>query len=106
MGLKASIEAAAKAAVLTDAADLQGLVGLGEILRQLAHDASAEGAPDIADRSNEAADLSELAKRKRRALGGQHAPMGLGDLFFSHTRDRPYLGFRKSCGNHKILSQT
>ena len=59
MGLKASIEAAAKAAVLTDAADLQGLVGLGEILRQLAHDASAEGAPDIADRSNEAADLSE-----------------------------------------------
>ena len=33
MGLKASIEAAAKAAVLTDAADLQGLVGLGEILR-------------------------------------------------------------------------
>ena len=59
MGLKASIEAAAKAAVLTDAADLQGLVGLGEILRQLAHDASAEGAPEIADRSNEAADLSE-----------------------------------------------
>src|SRR6478736_1782154 len=31
----------------------------------------------------EAADLEALAKRKRRALGGQHAPMGLGDLFFS-----------------------
>src|SRR4051812_42026234 len=31
----------------------------------------------------EAADLEELARRKRRALGGQHAPMGLGDLFFS-----------------------
>ena len=30
----------------------------------------------------EAADLEELARRKRRALGGQHAPMGLGDLFF------------------------
>jgi len=31
----------------------------------------------------EAADLEELARRKRRALGGQHAPMGLGDLFFT-----------------------
>jgi hypothetical protein len=31
----------------------------------------------------EAADLGALARRKRRALGGQHAPMGLGDLFFS-----------------------
>ena len=30
----------------------------------------------------EAADLDDLARRKRRALGGQHAPMGLGDLFF------------------------
>lgn len=30
----------------------------------------------------EAADLEELARRKRRAMGGQHAPMGLGDLFF------------------------
>src|SRR3954452_7870757 len=29
----------------------------------------------------EAADLEELARRKRRAMGGQHAPMGLGDLF-------------------------
>jgi MoxR-like ATPase len=31
----------------------------------------------------EAADLEDLARRKRRALGGQHPPMGLGDLFFS-----------------------
>ena len=30
----------------------------------------------------EATDLEELARRKRRAMGGQHAPMGLGDLFF------------------------
>jgi MoxR-like ATPase len=31
----------------------------------------------------EAADLQNLARRKRSAMGGQHAPMGLGDLFFS-----------------------
>jgi MoxR-like ATPase len=31
----------------------------------------------------EAGDLEQLARRKRRALGGQHSPMGLGDLFFS-----------------------
>jgi MoxR-like ATPase len=31
----------------------------------------------------EAVDLEELARRKRRAMGGQHAPLGLGDLFFS-----------------------
>jgi MoxR-like ATPase len=31
----------------------------------------------------EAADLEDLARRKRRAMGGQHSPMGLGDLFFS-----------------------
>jgi MoxR-like ATPase len=31
----------------------------------------------------EAADLQDLARRKRRAMGGQHAPLGLGDLFFS-----------------------
>jgi MoxR-like ATPase len=30
----------------------------------------------------EAEDLQNLARRKRRALGGQHAPLGLGDLFF------------------------
>ncbi|WP_435015441.1 AAA family ATPase [Tundrisphaera sp. TA3] len=31
---------------------------------------------------DEAADLEDLARRKRRAMGGQHSPMGLGDLFF------------------------
>ena len=31
----------------------------------------------------EAADLEAMAQRRRRALGGQHTPMGLGDLFFS-----------------------
>jgi MoxR-like ATPase len=31
----------------------------------------------------EAADLEAMARRKRRALGGQHTPMGLGDVFFS-----------------------
>ncbi len=31
----------------------------------------------------EAADLETMARRKRRAMGGQHAPMGLGDLFFN-----------------------
>src|SRR5436190_312826 len=30
----------------------------------------------------EAGDLEELARRKRRGLHGQHTPMGLGDLFF------------------------
>ena len=30
----------------------------------------------------EAADLEELARTRRRALGGQSVPMGLGDLFF------------------------
>ena len=31
----------------------------------------------------EAADLQDLARRKRRAMGSQHGPLGLGDLFFS-----------------------
>jgi MoxR-like ATPase len=32
---------------------------------------------------DEAEDLEDLARRKRRSLGGQPAPLGLGDLFFS-----------------------
>ena len=59
MGLKASIQAAAKAAVLTDAGDLQSLVVLSELLRQLATDAAAEGVPEVARTSNDAAELSE-----------------------------------------------
>ncbi|CAN5847748.1 AAA family ATPase [soil metagenome] len=31
----------------------------------------------------EAADLEDLAQRKRHSLGGQYTPLGLGDLFFS-----------------------
>jgi MoxR-like ATPase len=31
----------------------------------------------------EAADLQNLARRKRRAMGTQHGPLGLGDLFFN-----------------------
>ena len=59
MGLKSSINAVAKAAVLTDTADLQGLVALCELLRQLSSDAASEGKADIAASSSEAADLSE-----------------------------------------------
>src|SRR5271165_4512414 len=36
----------------------------------------------VAVLGEEAADLEEMARRKRRALGGQHTPMGLADLFF------------------------
>ncbi len=45
----------------------------------------------------EASDLEDLARRKRRAMGGQHSPMGLGDLFFNpndplhpDAEDEPY----------------
>jgi len=31
---------------------------------------------------DEASDLDALARAKRRSMGGQHAPFGLGDLFF------------------------
>ncbi len=59
MGLKSSLDAAAKAAVLTDASDLQGLVALAELLRKVSTDATGEGNAQIAASSNEAADLSE-----------------------------------------------
>ncbi|MDZ4685002.1 MAG: AAA family ATPase [Planctomycetaceae bacterium] len=36
----------------------------------------------IACLGEEAADLNDLAERKRRTLGGQATPMGLGDFFF------------------------
>jgi two-component system chemotaxis sensor kinase CheA len=57
--LEASLEAASKAAVLTDSADLQGLVSLSETLRRLTSDAERAGATEIAGRSAEAADLAE-----------------------------------------------
>ena len=59
MGLKASLDAAAKAAVLTDSADLQGLVVLGELLRELSAAAASEGQADVARQSEEAAAISE-----------------------------------------------
>ncbi len=36
----------------------------------------------IAVLGEEAADLDAMARRKRRAMGGQHAPLGLAELFF------------------------
>jgi MoxR-like ATPase len=59
-------------------------------LKRLAQDSKHPLSKDAAWRESlacvlgsEAIDLEDLARRKRRAMGGQHAPMGLGDLFFS-----------------------
>jgi MoxR-like ATPase len=59
-------------------------------LKRMAQDSSHPLSRDEAWREalhcvlgEEAADLEALARRKRRALGGQSTPMGLGDLFFS-----------------------
>jgi MoxR-like ATPase len=59
-------------------------------LKRLAQDSKHPLSRDAAWREalecvlgEEAADLEALARRKRRAMGGQHAPMGLGDLFFA-----------------------
>jgi MoxR-like ATPase len=58
-------------------------------IKRMAQDADHPLAQDAAWREallcvlgTEAADLEELARTRRRALGGQHTPMGLGDLFF------------------------
>jgi two-component system chemotaxis sensor kinase CheA len=59
MGLKASIDAAAKAANLTDATDLPGLVALGGLLEQVASEAEQDGDAEIRDRSRAAAELAE-----------------------------------------------
>jgi MoxR-like ATPase len=59
-------------------------------LKRLAQDSKHPLSRDAAWREalccvlgDEAADLEDMARRKRRAMGGQHAPMGLGDLFFN-----------------------
>jgi MoxR-like ATPase len=59
-------------------------------LKRLAQDSKHPLSRDAAWREalccvlgEEAADLEDMARRKRRAMGGQHAPMGLGDLFFN-----------------------
>jgi MoxR-like ATPase len=67
-----------------------GITLLRYAIKRMAQDASHPISRDDAWREalycvlgEEAGDLEELARRKRRALGGQHAPMGLGDLFFN-----------------------
>jgi len=74
--------------------DLAGELGVSRTplvnaLKRLAQDAKHPLSHDAAWREalqcvlgEEAADLEALAKRKRQALGGQHVPLGLGDLFF------------------------
>jgi len=66
-----------------------GLNILRYAIKRMAQDPSHPIGRDVAWREalncvlgEEAADLSDLASRRRRALGGQHAPLGLGDLFF------------------------
>jgi MoxR-like ATPase len=67
-----------------------GITILRFAIKRMAQDSSHPLSRDAAWREalecvlgEEAANLQELARRKRRALGGQAAPMGLGDLFFS-----------------------
>ena len=77
-------------ALKLDFSPRDGINLLRYTLKRLAQDATHPLGRDEAWREalvcvlgEEAADLEELARRKRRAMGGQHAPMGLGDLFFS-----------------------
>jgi hypothetical protein len=58
-------------------------------LKRMAQDPEHPLGQDVAWREalfcvlgEEAADLEELSRRKRGAMGGQHSPMGLGDVFF------------------------
>jgi MoxR-like ATPase len=67
-----------------------GLNILRYAIKRMAQDPAHPIGRDVAWREalfcvlgDDAADLEEMARRKRRALGGQHAPLGLGDLFFS-----------------------
>jgi MoxR-like ATPase len=67
-----------------------GINVLRYAIKRMAQDSSHPIGRDAAWRESlycvlgeEAADLQNLARRKRRAMGGQHAPLGLGDLFFS-----------------------
>ena len=59
MGLKASIDAASKAANLTDASDLPGLVALGSLLEEVAGEARREQATEVESWSKDAAQLTE-----------------------------------------------
>ena len=67
-----------------------GINVLRYAIKRMAQDSSHPIGRDAAWRESlfcvlgeEASDLQNLARRKRRAMGGQHAPLGLGDLFFS-----------------------
>jgi len=67
-----------------------GITVLRFALKRMAQDPKHPLSRDAAWRESlacvlgeEAIDLDALARRKRRAMGGQHAPMGLGDLFFN-----------------------
>jgi MoxR-like ATPase len=77
-------------ALKLDFSPRDGMNLLRYALKRLAQDSKHPLSRDAAWREalycvlgDEAADLEELARRKRRAMGGQHAPMGLGDLFFN-----------------------
>jgi MoxR-like ATPase len=67
-----------------------GINVLRYAIKRMAQDSSHPIGRDAAWREalycvlgEDANDLQNLARRKRRAMGGQHAPLGLGDLFFS-----------------------
>ncbi len=77
-------------ALKLDFSPRDGINLLRYALKRMAQDSKHPLSRDAAWRESlycvlgdEAADLEELARRKRRAMGGQHAPMGLGDLFFN-----------------------
>jgi MoxR-like ATPase len=77
-------------ALKLDFSPRDGINLLRYAIKRMAQDTKHPMARDAAWREamicvlgEEAADLEELARRKRRAIGGQHSPMGLGDLFFT-----------------------
>jgi hypothetical protein len=76
-------------ALKLDFSPRDGINLLRYALKRLAQDPAHPLSRDAAWREalvcvlgEEAADLEAMARRKRHALGGQHTPMGLGDLFF------------------------
>src|SRR5947208_5263127 len=76
-------------ALKLDFSPRDGIHVLRYMLKRMAQNPEHPLAQDAASREallcvlgEEADDLEELARRKRRGLHGQHTPMGLGDLFF------------------------
>src|SRR3954471_15201476 len=79
-------------ALRLDFSPRDGMNVLRYALKRLAQDPKHPLSRDAAWRESllcvlgeEAQDLEELARRKRSALGGQHTPMGLADLFFGEN---------------------